>query len=195
MAGGSQIIINKELKICIFIILIAIIIIIFLETKARITMQKEPTLSFSTLAHQDIDPEIQINIRLINNTKEKGSSKNKLITLLKDGVFYPLNNTKDFSMYEIFIKRNHQFAYIAGENIYFSEDNSSIRANSDRKGIIFINPTIADDSITLEYHQYYEEKQTQYSKRLKLSDSYKYNSRMFNQQTTLDDFDQVNILK
>ncbi len=42
-------------------------------------MQKEPTLSFATLAHQDIDPEIQINIRLINNTKEKGSSKNKLI--------------------------------------------------------------------------------------------------------------------
>ncbi|WP_262478284.1 hypothetical protein [Acinetobacter bereziniae] len=40
MAGGSLIIINNELKISIFIILIAIIIIIFLETKARITMQE-----------------------------------------------------------------------------------------------------------------------------------------------------------
>ncbi len=75
MAGGSQIIINKELKICIFIILIAIIIIIFLETKARITMQKEPTLSFSTLAHQDIDPEIQINIRLSITSKKRDQVK------------------------------------------------------------------------------------------------------------------------
>lgn len=182
-----------NIKFSIFFILIVIFLMIFIGTKVQQTMLNESTLNFAILPNKEKDAEMQINIRLINNMRDKKSNKNKLMTLFKDGIFYPLDNKQDFPMYELFIKKNNQFTYIASENIYFSEDDSSIRAKSGRKGIVFISPNIEKDTVFLEYHQYHGNNHTQYSKRFKLSDSYKYNSRFFDEQTSLDDFSQVNI--
>lgn len=176
----------------IFLILILMIFLIFILNKGQNVMLAEPTLDFKIVQNSDIDKDLQINIRKIRNLENRYSNNNELITLLKDGVIYPLKNKIDFSMYEIFISKNNKYAYIIGENIYFIEDESSIRGGSGRKGVIFINPKIDNDSISIDYHQYYDNNETKYSKNIKLSEKYNYLNHIFNEKIHLEDFNSIN---
>lgn len=176
----------------IFIILL-IFSSVFIWNRIQKTMNTEPTLSFKILTDHHIDKEIQINIRKINDMNNINSNKNHMFTLLRNGIYYPLNNKYDFKMYEIFVKKKNKFAYISGENIYFIEDEYSIRGNNDRSGEVLIYPYEKDGDIFFKYNQYHNSNKTEHTKKFRLKESYKFNSHIFNEQTKLEDFSLVNI--
>lgn len=180
-------------KYTLTIIILLIFSSLFIWNWIQKTMNTAPTLSFKILTDHNVDKEIQINIRKINDMNNINSNKNHIFTLLRNGIYYPLNNKGDFKMYEILIKKNNKFAYISGENIYFIEDESSIRGNSDRSGEILIYPYEKDGDIYLHYNQYHNNNKTGHTKKIRLKESYKFNSHIFNEQTKLEDFSLVNI--
>jgi hypothetical protein len=184
---------KKKKLLSIFLIFTLSIFLIFTLSKRQKIMSVEPTLDFKIVPSNDekIDKSIQINIRKIRNIKNYND--NKIITLLKDGVIYPLKIDKDFPMYELFIKTDNKYGYISSENVYFINDISSIRGSSGRKGKIFINPKIEDNHIIIEYHQYYNNTETKYSKIIKLSDDNVYINHFFKKQIDIIDFNEFNV--
>ena len=181
----------KSIKLLTFLASLIFLLTILFFNKVP-TMSTEPKLKIEIMPNKEIDNDLQINIRTINNRNDKYSIKNELYTLINKGNIFPLPNKNDFLMYEIFIIKADKFAYIAGENIYFSVDETSIRGGSNRKGKILISPHIEDDFITLEYQQYYKDNQTKTFKKFKLSESYRHNNYVFDGKTELEDFTRIN---
>lgn len=181
-------------KFIIFFISIIIVLLIFTMKKV-LTMPSEPKLTFLIMENKEVANNLHINVRKINDVNNKESKENKLVTLLENGVVYPFENNDDFVMYEIFIKQDEKFAYIGGENIYFVEDESSIRGGSDRKGAILIDSRTQNNSIVVEYRQSYKGNETKNSRIVKLSASYKFNGYIFHDKTDLSDFTSVKVEK
>lgn len=183
----------KKIIYPLIFIIVLIFSSVFIWNKAQKTMNVKPTLIFKVLTNQNIDKDIQINIKKINDMGDINSNKNQIFTIFKDGLYYSTENTSDFKMYEIFIKKNNKFAYISGENVYFIEDETSIRGKSERRGEILIDPYEKNDHIFLQYNQYYNNKKTGNTKKIKLLESHKFDSRIFSEKTKLEDFSLVNL--
>lgn len=157
----------------------------------KLTAPLPPTFTIAVIPQEKIDPDLQINL-VFSHFPQNGKTERKSYTLLHNGVIYPTNRTQDYPIFEIFIHKGDQFAYIGQENIFFAPDRSHPRAKFDRYAKLSFSPEVINNQIPTLFQQFHDGIERLNSESLlDLSSYYRYPKYPTDNEATLSDFTEV----
>lgn len=170
------------------IILVATISLMLFLVYKKMTAPLLPTFTFEVISQDKIDPDLQINL-VFSHFPNNGKIHRQSYTLLHKGVIYPTNRIQDFPMFEVFISKGDQFAYIGQENILFAPDRSHPRARFDRHANLSFAPEILNNQIKTVFQQFHDGKEMLNSESvIDLSPTYDYPRYLYDNEAKLSDF-------